>query len=319
MALPAEDTADRLTALVSTAERRIRNALYSALTAAREEGSAEQLAALALLIEQGRFDEALERAAAAGSVRLAEEYAAVYVLSGLSTSGVLRDALEVAVGFDQVNQRAVNHLQQQTFRLVRDFTAEQRSATREALAAGTARGLNPRDQARTFRQSIGLTTKQQRAVDNYRALLEAGSSDALSRQLRDRRFDRTVARAVEGTKPLTKAQVDRMVLRYSERYVHYRSEVIARTEALRAVHSANEEAYQQAIDAGHVRPDQLERTWVSALDERVRGSHSMLHGQVRLHGETWNGADGELRFPGDPDAPASETVQCRCSLATRLA
>lgn len=313
MALPYTDPASRLFALIARAEPRVRNALYAAILAARDEKTLDELAAL---IEIGDFDGAIDRAAQVGAIRLAEAYAAVYTLSAQSTAQALQEALEIAVSFDQVNFRAVDQMQRARLNMIREFTAEQRLATRAALVDGVERGLNPRDQAREFRRSIGLTLRQERAVQNYRRLLSEGNSEALQRQLRDRRFDRTVARAIREGKPLTRAQIDRMVERYSERYVKYRSEVIGRTEALRAVHQGNVEMYQQAIDAGQVRQDQLVRTWVSARDERVRGSHMRLNGLERGFDETFPGDEGEIRFPGDPDAPAAETVQCRCALST---
>lgn len=320
MALPFTDREQRLIALTDGAERRLREALRGAILAARDEHT---LAELARLMQLGQFDEAVEAAVRAGVLRLADEYSAVYVMSGQQTAGVLSDALEVAVGFDQVNERAVLHMRRERLRLIREFTAEQRRATRAALVDGIERGLNPRDQARLFRASIGLTERQVDAVNNYRRMLEAGDGGALSRRLHDHRFLPKGSRArrefLSGERPLTPEQVDRMVGRYRERYVRYRSEVVARTEALRAVHSGNEEMYRQAIDAGQVALGQLRRTWVSARDERVRGSHAHLNGEVRGMDETWVGTFGELRFPGDPDAPPEETVQCRCVLTTRIA
>ena len=178
---------------------------------------------------------------------------------------------------------------------------------------GIERGLNPRDQARQFRESVGLTGRQENAVQNYRRALESaaeGDSAALSRQLRDRRFDRTVQRAARTGKPLTTSQINRMTSRYRQRYIKYRAEVIARTEALRSVHAGTEELYRQAIDAGHVQEQELQRTWISAADERTRVSHQNLNGMIRGINETFPGLAGELKYPGDPDAPASETIQC---------
>ena len=250
------DEATRLTRLASAAEKRLRNRLYDAILFAKEDGS---LAEIAALIEAGRFDEVLELAAANVSARLAEEVAVVYAASGAATGDAIRDSLNVSIGFNQVNNRAVRFLQEERFRLVEGFTAEQRRATRDAMADGTARGLNPVDQARAFRDSIGLTQKQQAAVVNFRRLLEGGSSEALSRQLRDKRFDATIRRAQSSGEPLTSEQIDRMVSRYAARYVKYRSEVIGRTEALRAVRAADDEMYQQAVETGIIQAESLQR------------------------------------------------------------
>ena len=183
--------------------------------------------------------------------------------------------------------------------------------------------MNPREQARLFRNTIGLTESQEQAVRNFRRLLSAGrdgtpSTQALNRALSDGRFDRTVRRAIRQGDILSSAQVERMVDRYRERYVKYRAEVVARTEALRSVHEGTEEMYRQAIELGQFREDQLQRTWVTAGDERVRGSHRALNGEVRGLDGVWEAQGGTLRYPGDPNAPASESISCRCVLSTRV-
>ena len=316
MAFPAEDTEARLLGLIAGAEPRLRASLIQSVTAARAIGSSGEIERLILA---GRLDEAVEEAARIGAVRLADDATSVFVLAGEDTSLFLSDVLEVAVGFDQVNSRAVSTMQRERLRLIRGFTAEQRQATREALADGIRRGVNPREQARAFKASIGLTGRQQVAVNNYRRLLEETPGEALTRGLRDRRFDRTVRRAIRDGVPLTKAQVDRMVGRYGDRFVRFRAETIARTEALRAVHQGSEEMYRQAFDEGRLDPNEVVRTWRTAQDERVRGSHAAMEGQQRLVSEPFVSGNGNtLQHPGDPNASGLETVQCRCALATRI-
>ena len=209
-------------------------------------------------------------------------------------------------------------MQQERLALIREFTEQQRQATRLAMTDGITRGLNPIDQARAFRNSIGLTQRQQASVINYRRLLEQaslGDGEALTRSLRDRRFDPTIRRAIRTGEPLSQAQIDRMVERYGDRSVKYRAEVIGRTEAQRAVHAGQDEAIRQAVEDGPIEPPEVRREWISARDGRVRDSHADLNGVVRGLDETFPGRDGALRFPGDPWAPPSETIQCRCSLA----
>jgi hypothetical protein len=276
------------------------------------------LEVLAELIANGQFEEAIETAAAVGSIRLADGQAAVYTLAGTEGAKFLTDILEVVVGFDQVNERAVSIMQRERLRLIREFSAGQREATRAALTDGIRRGLNPIEQARNFRGSIGLTANQQRAVERYRQLLDAGNIEALSRELRDKRFDGTVRRASRTNTPLTGEQINRMVDRYKEKMLAFRAKTIARTEALRAVHAGNHEAYLQAIDSGAIDANQLQRKWITAGDERVRGSHGSLSGTIRSIDDTFPSFGGPLRFPGDPAGPAAETIQCRCSLSTRI-
>ena len=154
------------------------------------------------------------------------------------------------VDFDAINDRAVRLMRENKLRLVREFLDSQRAATQHALVEGVTEGLNPIAQARAFRDSIGLTSRQEAAVGNYRRLLQTGDRDALVRALRDRRYDPTVRRAIASDRPLTTSQIDRMVARYRERYIKYRSEVIARTESLKIVHQGNDEMYHQAVESG---------------------------------------------------------------------
>ena len=313
------DTEDRLLRLVSDAEASLRIAAIKAILAARD--APRTLEELSVLLEQGRIEEAIEAAGLAGAILIADAYATAYTLSGQRSAKYLEDVLEVVIGFDRVHWRAVNHLQAERLRFIQEFTAGQRDATRIALVDGIERGLNPTAQARNFRASVGLTARQQEAVNNYRRLLVRageGDSEALTRQLRDRRFDPTVRRAIAAREPLSQAQIDRMVKRYRERYIKYRAEVIGRTEALRVVHAGNDEAYRQAIDRGAIDRAEIQRTWVTARDERVRPTHHAAAGQVRGIDEPFVVGGAQLRYPGDSRAPARETVNCRCSLATRL-
>ena len=259
------------------------------------------------LIIQGRLSEYFQRIEAA-SLLIGDAVALGFIDSAR------RAVSGIPFVFDQYNPRTVQHIQQNNYRLIREFTQSQRDIVRVVLDKGVKDGVNPREQARRLRKSIGLTQWQENAVLNYEKSLVALSREALDKKLRDKRFDRSVINAISNNQPLTQKQIDKMVNRYREKYIKYRAETIARTESLRAVHEGSNEAWQQAVDSGNVNPDDIERKWVTARDSRVRDSHQILNGQKRKMGETWNG----LRFPGDPSAPAKETIQCRCIVTTRV-
>ena len=315
------DPAERMSRLVVQGEARFRVAFRMAIESITHDRAT--LGRVIALIEGGRIEEAIDLLEPIPE-GLREAYEASFRASAASTAAWLTSAaLSVEVRFDQTNARAVRAMERNSLRLVREFSLEQRRATRQALLAGIEQGLNPRDQARLFRQSIGLTARQEAAVRNFGRMLTAGPGgvpdlESMTRRLRDRRFDPSIARAVREGRALAPAHVARMVERYRERYIAYRSRVISRTEALRSVHQGTEEMYEQAIDNGHLGRGEIERTWVSAGDRRVRHSHNIMNGQVRGHGEPFLSSSGPIRYPGDPDAPASETIQCRCVLTTRI-
>jgi hypothetical protein len=311
-----EDPAERIERLLDTAEPELRTAFLGMVAQIR---SSLTLEAVADAIERGELEKALEAALRAVPM-LGEAYVDQFIAAARDTARELGVALgEVSVVFDQTNVGAVNAMNENKLRLIRGFSEDQRATTRNVLARAIGEGTNPIEAARSLRNSIGLTPRQAQAVANYRRALETLDRDALQRLLRDKRFDRTVAAAIADNKPLTRAQVDKLVERYSERMLKHRAEVIARTEALRSVHQGAEEMYRQAIASGDLRPDMLSREWNTARDERVRESHSAMHGQVQPFGSPFVSGNGNLlNYPGDPEAPAEETIQCRCAVGTRI-
>ncbi|MER7740038.1 phage minor head protein [Streptomyces sp. NPDC096538] len=89
-----------------------------------------------------------------------------------------------------------------------------------------------------------------------------------------------------------------------------REERIARTEAGRAWNYAVLGAARDATGAD--RP--LVKQWVTRRDTRVREDHAVANGQIQLLDEDFTVGGGQMAAPHDPDAPASQTVNCRCVL-----
>lgn len=227
---------------------------------------------------------------------------------------------EVAVSFDPTNPVAADLMAQSKLEFIREFTDEQRQVVRQAIGDAFARGGGFKDAAGAFRDSIGLTQRQLAAVNNYRDLLERGSAEALNRQLRDRRFDPTVERSVRGGKPPTPAQIDNMVERYRQRALASRAETIARTEGVRIASEARREAFRQTMEDAGITDDMVERTWRAVGDTRTRDTHRALSGtKVVGMDATYRSPSGAtLRYPGDPQAPAAEVINCRCVETYRI-
>ncbi len=103
----------------------------------------------------------------------------------------------------------------------------------------------------------------------------------------------------EGIQPLKK----RVHALFADRK-DWEAERIARTEVVGA---SNGGAWQANLQSEVVEKNE----WLATMDDRVRDSHASLNGQiVEKSGRFSNG----LRFPGDSEGSASETVNCRCSL-----
>lgn len=308
------DPASRVRDLMDASEGRINREFLRAVVRAQNLYSVDELEEL---IRNGNTDEflkAIETFIAALAAAINNEYIAAVTSS---VNYLVSQGANMAL--DITRFRLVQHMSAERLRLVQGLTFEQRSLYNRILQDGLSGGVNPRQTAIRLRSSLGLTQRQYEAVLNYERLLRSNSASALRRQLRDKRFDPTIRRAIRDNTPLTEDQIQRMVGRYRERYTRYRSEVIARTESLRAVNAANWEAYQQAIDQGVTSEDKLTRTWNTASDNRVRDSHGDMQGQERKPSEPFRSGNGnELLYPGDPRAPITDTAQCRCAVATRM-
>jgi hypothetical protein len=249
---------------------------------------------------------------------------------GEATAAVIPAAVDAA-GFRTVFQFSVRNLQAEAWLrqysgfLIESITDDQLDAVRKFLSARLSEGANPRTTALDLvgrvgasgqREGgvIGLTSSQEGWVRAYRAELESDNpAQALTRALRDQRFDKTVLKATEADQPLPSALVDKMVTAYKNRALRYRAETIARKETITALHTAQEMALKQAIDSGVVAQTDLTYVWRTARDNRVRHSHRTMNGQVRKAGTPFTtGAGASLLYPGDPNGSPEETINCRC-------
>ena len=85
----------------------------------------------------------------------------------------------------------------------------------------------------------------------------------------------------------------------------YRSQMIARTEVLRAMNSSSHSQFVSWNVPFHV--------WFTALDDRVRDSHIGTHGQIRpLNVPFTTGLGNKLLYPLDPNGPPEDVINCRC-------
>jgi hypothetical protein len=203
--------------------------------------------------------------------------------------------------FDTLNPKLVSWLQNYELNLIKQINTSTKEAIRDKLLTGMTAGTNPKQVATQIKQVVGLTPKMAKAVENFRSELETfhtkqsaggwklnGKIDSvngtqvfrpdkdgnpkdgiLNRRLRDFRYDKTLASAIETGKPLTPEQIDKMVSAYARKYLAYRSRNIARTEALRATNVGVTDAWRQAIEAGKVQEQQVRRRWIVSKDERT--------------------------------------------------
>jgi hypothetical protein len=98
-----------------------------------------------------------------------------------------------------------------------------------------------------------------------------------------------------------------------EGLIRSRARVIARTEIIRA-------ANQGHASAAKDLPFEVDKKWNAARDHRTRHAHNFINGHIvnengyfrvpNYKGDKPTGTFSEMLYPGDPEAPASQTVNC---------
>ena len=76
-----------------------------------------------------------------------------------------------------------------------------------------------------------------------------------------------------------------------------------------------DEQVSQAIDKGLARPEEIEREWsATSKSKPTRESHIAMDGQKVKFDEPYVSpvTGARLMYPGDPNAPAEEIINCRC-------
>jgi len=235
--------------------------------------------------------------------------------------------------FDVRNSRAEAYLRDHSSQLITRIADETRTNVQTILRQGMIDGRNPRNVAldivgrivpgvnRRVGGIVGLTPQQAQWVNNTRADLSDLSERYFTRALRDKRFDRTVRKAIESGQPLDAETIEKLVLRYKDNALKYRGETIARTEALQSLNASEYEAHKQIVEMGAAKANHVKRIWDSAGDFRVRYSHRAMDGQkVGIDEPFVSPLGSQLMYPGDGSlgADASEIINCRCRVRLKV-
>lgn len=218
------------------------------------------------------------------------------------------------------NTEAIREVQQYSFNLIRDLARETTETIRYSVTTALSSGRSPREIARDFKQAIGLTVEQERSVQNYRAYLENLNKEALSRESRDKRYDRTVANAIKSNTPLSKAQIDKMVAAFRRKREAQRALTIARTESMSAMELGQDLALKQArTDKALV--DDLICDWHVTMDGREREEHFLIpqmNPDGVPFGDFFKTPLGPMRYPRDRQyGTAKNVINCRCRRSFR--
>lgn len=237
------------------------------------------------------------------------------------------EGLKVPVRFNVRDRRAETWLSEESSRLITAVEDDMRTNVRKALEVGLAEGRNPRNTAldivgRINRETghreggtLGLTVQQEEWSRSARTRLLTLDEAYFTMELRDKRFDATVRKAIDAGKPLLIETVEKLVTRYRDNALRSRGENVGRTETLAALNRSEFEATMQALERNGKPMEAAYKVWDSAGDRRVRPEHVELDEQrVRIDQPFVTSAGVRMMHPGDTTlgAPGRSVIGCRC-------
>lgn len=223
--------------------------------------------------------------------------------AGIATAHRVAAVRKFEVEFNRLNPVLIDWMQGYEMNLIREVNKTTLAAVQDTLVEGMKEGAGPREVAREVKKVMGLTLNQRRAVRRFRKELETfhlkrsadgwnlggkisrapggaqvyalnaagdGPKDGINeRRLRDFRFDGQLIKAMTSKKKLSKEQIDKMVTAYTRKFLKYRAETIAATEAMRATNAGVQESWRQMIESGKIAESLVRRQWIVAKDERT--------------------------------------------------
>jgi len=205
----------------------------------------------------------------------------------------------VTIAFDVLSPHVIDGIRSLETKVVGDLEKDARETVRAFVENGLRDGVGPRTIARDLRTVVGLGPSQLEQVQNFRDALTGQNGRSITDYtLRDKRFDRTIAKG-----ELTPEQVDKMVEAYTRKRVAQNAETVARTATLDAQKLGQKLAMDDAVKKGVYDADRLMKRWVGVMDSRERPEHVAMEGEVVPYDQAYS--TGEI-------VPGSSTYNCRC-------
>ena len=260
---------------------------------------------LETLVQQGPMvtASAILQASNAQLAHITYPFLAAFRQAGTSTAtrglpmhpSVLRKA-SLSFSFDEVNPYTVQAATSLRDNLVRWFSTTQALAISTAVSQGLMDGLAPKTIADQLGDVLGLNNQQAQAVVNKRRALEAQG--------------------------LPQNRINALMQDYSNQAASARAITVARTEALRAANAGQDASVRQfdmdVFNAGL----EVRRFWYYTHDNRTRPDHRAIPGLnpdgVGINEPFKYPGGRSIMLPGDLNADADMTINCRCCVLHRL-
>lgn len=307
----------------------IRRAFEAAIARASAAVNIDQLAEL---ISTGQIEDAARLLRVDQSLLwpLHEAVRDAYIGGGQMASGQML-GLTGLFQFDGRHTRAEAWVREHAGSLIEGIQSESLDTTRRVIGQGIAEGRSSRAVAleitgrRVGKKRVGgylgLNSVQADSIIRGRGLLLSGDPDQMRQylglKLRDRRYDRTIRKAMREGRAIKGQMLDKIMEAHRSKALGYRGRVIAKHEARQALSAGREEAFQQALEREDV--EGVSVRWQHNLSADPRHQHVAMNGAKIELGGQFEFPDGvTMKHPHDEDAPASHTIGCNCVAMYRL-
>lgn len=261
---------------------------------------------------------------------LNEELRRAYIQAGEELVRSLPPLFDPTIGgtvsgrFSAQNNRALQYLQRSAAQRVTSLSDQTRKALKEFIADPAQSNKSPRRLALDIvgrvgpggtRQGglIGLADNQKDWVSNLEADLRANPQRYFNRKLRNKKYDSVVRKAIKTGKPLTEDQISRLTQAYGNKVLKYRGESVARSELMRSLSAGRREGLAQMLEKGRIKDEDITREWDASEDSDTREDHANVNGtKVKGLNSTYKVGKVQMTGPHDLNAPAEQTINCRC-------
>lgn len=205
-----------------------------------------------------------------------------------------------AIAFDHLSPKVIDGIRALESDAIDTLKGDVKEITRAYVENGLRDGKAPAAVARQLRSVIGMAPNQAAAVENFESMLRACDPEALTRQLRDRRFDGTIERAFAGD-GLTEPQIETMTGAYKRRMIAYNANLNASTHTRDAYKLGQSLSWQDA-DKNGIVPEGFRavKTWIHlAAQAHPRPDHEAMDGETVPADENYSNGDS-YAGEGDP-------------------
>lgn len=289
----------RLSASKSKSERAIINAFNHIRTTLSTAGIHQQM-------QFGNYEGAID-AIVLPFHALGDSLVQIYLNAAQEFTDNIGQQIGQHVSFNPAQPRVVSEMRNLRAFFIQDLNATMRSAVRDVVLHGLTYDWTIDQMVVAMMNTPGLTSRDLVAIENYRQGIERGDMRRLLQtDVRDRRYDAAVMNGTAADRHLV-----RMVAAKERLTRQISLNRLVQTETLRAQSMGRNALLEQLVDLGTIEAENVQRTWRSALLPRTRDSHAAQHGETRNLNEAFSNG---LMYPGDPNGPASEVINCQCDL-----